>query len=706
MVGLVLTGCGGAGHRVSHPTSSARRDARPGRAVAAIRITASLRARLYKVRAPEGGPALGADVLMLSDSLWLMVGERSPESATPTFVERTDNAGRSWSTVLSLPHGRLWWVGRDGAEVVVAGGLLNGRGVGEEQEDERPLLLRSRDSGESFVRIYPRVAGGIASWRQMSQFAFSGRGGAIAVPRRAFQGSLGRGVLRSGDDGRSWRWVHLPDGGTADYGVAWTPEGRLAYVTGVTGGSPRRRCEDGLWRSTDAGASWQLLRSACRDTPYGVAFTDPAHGFLSSGSNPKLESGQVVYATDDGGGRWQTSWRVHGPHAGSPLVALQFPDPGHGWALTGYQELGANGYDTGDAMVSVDGGRQWRDTGQPAGALSALPDGSALALLKQKTEIGGAQLALTRDWGASWTELTPPADVLTEALLGGPSLISEVTDTGSFQSSDDGRTWRRFDPRELDLSRTLLAATPAITATLDTSDDRCALLLSRDRGASWRTVAEPGETLQPVQVPRGGAVSCATQAMAFANVQDGIASAYHGQGGCAEPEPQAVYLTSDGGVRWRPLCLPGLEVGRSSVAASGKTYVVLVYNESSEDARIAISLDGGSTWTVQALRARRSCSSVSAYVREIWITCAGEWRNFVYHSTEGGASWQVYLGGPGDYEGSKRGAFQPGEIVALGPGEAIASDAGYYEGPGDGSLWRTTDGGASWTQEWPQRPLG
>jgi photosystem II stability/assembly factor-like uncharacterized protein len=674
-----------------------------------MRITASLRARLYEVRAPEGGPALGVDVLMLSDSVWLMVGERKGplESTAPAFVERTANAGRSWSTVLLLPHGRLWWVGRDGAEVVAAGGLLSGRGtVGEEQEDERPLLLRSRDGGESFARIYPRVAGGIASWRQMSQFAFSGRGSAIAVPRRAFQGSPGEGVLRSGDDGHSWRWVHLPNGGTADYGAAWTPDGRVAYVTGVTGGSRRRRCEDGLWRSTDAGASWQLQRGACQDPAYGVAFTDSVHGFLSSGPYPKLESGQVVYATDDGGSHWQTSWRVRGPDAGSPLVALQFPNPSHGWALPGYQSLGANGYDAGDAMVSTDGGRQWRDTGQPAGALSALPDGSALAVLHLETEIGETQLALTRDWGASWAELTPPADLLTEALLGGSSLISEVTDAGSFQSSDGGRTWRPFDPRQLVVSRTLLAATPAITATLDTSDDRCALLLSRDHGASWRTVAEPGGTLQPVRVPTGGAVGCATQAMAFANGQDGIASSYRGRGGCRGPGPQAVYLTGDGGVRWRPLCLPELEGEPSSVAASGETYAVLEGSVSSEQARIAISLDGGRTWTVQALPAGRSCSSVSAYVREIWITCAGERRNFVYHSTDGGASWQAYLGGPGDYEGSKRGAFQPGEIVALGPGEAIASAAGYYEGPGDGSLWRTTDGGASWTQEWPRRPVG
>jgi photosystem II stability/assembly factor-like uncharacterized protein len=670
-----------------------------------MRITASLRARLYEVRAPEGGPALGVDVLMLSDSVWLMVGERSPELATPAFVERTDNAGRSWSTVLSLPHGRFWWVGHDGKRVVAVGSLLTGRVV-EGRPQGRPLLLESEDGGSRFTRIYPRVSGGNASWEAMSQFAFSGRGAAIAVPRTASPGSSGTGVLRSGDDGHSWRWVHLPDGGTADYGIAWTPEGRVAYVTGVTGGSPRRRCEDGLWRSTDAGASWQLLRGACRDKAYGVAFTDPVHGFLSGGSDPKLESGQVVYATDDGGSHWQTSWRVRGPDAGSPLVALQFPDPVHGWALTGYQTLGANGYDTGDAMVSTDGGRQWRDTGQPAGSLSALPDGSALALLHRETEDVEAQLALTRDWGASWTELTPPANLLTEELLGGPSLISEVTDAGSFQSSDGGRTWQPFDPRQLDVSRTLLAATPAITATLDTSDDRCALLLSRDHGASWRTVAEPGGTLQPVRVPTGGAVGCATQAMAFANGQDGIASSYRGRGGCRGPGPQAVYLTGDGGVRWRPLCLPALEGEQSSVAASGKTYAVLEHSVSSEDSRVAISLDAGRTWTVQTLPARRSCSAVSAYVREIWITCAGESRNFVYHSTDAGASWQAYLGGPGDYEGSKRGAFQPGEIVALGPGEAIASEAGYYGSPGDGSLWRTTDGGASWAQKWPRRPVG
>jgi hypothetical protein len=647
---------------------------------------------------------LGSDVLMLSDSVWLMVGERSPgERSSAAFVERTDDAGRSWSSILTLPRSRLWWIGRDGGEVLAAGGRLGAEDTaGEGQEDERPLLLRSEDGGKSFATTYPRVEGGISSWRVMATFAFSGHGAAIAVPREAPATAFGRGVLRSGDDGRAWHWAHLPGGGTADYGVNWTPDGRVAYATGET--CKGRRCVGALWSSADAGARWQLLTSGHLEGPYGVAFTNRRHGFLSGGPDPRRSRGQVVYATDDGGRRWHVSWRESGHGVGLPLVALQFLDPSHGWALSAYKSPSSSVYDEGDAIVTTDGGRQWRDTGQPAGSLSALPDGSALALLRREGEPGEVELALTRNWGGSWVQLTPPADVLTDALMGGPGLLTELTDAGGFQSTDGGRTWLRFDPRQVRLSRTLLTVTPAITATLETSKERCALLLSRDRGRTWSTDAEPGGTLRVVRVPSEDAIPCITQAMAFATPQDGIAGSYSGEGRCPGSEPQIVYLTSDGGADWRRVCLPGLEGGESSVAASASTYTVLT--KSSEEARIAISLDAGRTWSVRSLPHGHSCSGVAVYLREVWVVCAGEHRNFAYHSRDGGASWQEYVGGPGSYEGLKRDTFQPGTIVALGQGEAVLSDAGYYEGTGDGSLWRTTDGGASWTQEWPRLPIG
>jgi hypothetical protein len=159
----------------------------------------------------------------------------------------------------------------------------------------------------------------------------------------------------------------------------------------------------------------------------------------------------------------------------------------------------------GDALSTSDGGEHWRDTGQLASALSALPGGSALALVSS-TSKGAPELALTRDWGARWTQLTPLRDVRTEALLGGARTVSDVTDAGTFMSGDGDERWTAFDPPQLGLHSTLLAAQPDMTASLSTSRDRCALLPSGNGGEQWHTVAPPGGTLKRIVVDEGGGI--------------------------------------------------------------------------------------------------------------------------------------------------------------------------------------------------------
>jgi photosystem II stability/assembly factor-like uncharacterized protein len=73
----------------------------------------------------------------------------------------------------------------------------------------------------------------------------------------------------------------------------------------------------------------------------------------------------------------------------------------------------------------------------------------------------------------------------------------------------------------------------------------------------------------------------------------------------------------------------------------------------------------------------------------------------VYHSSNGGLSWHAYT--------STQTAFTPGYIVATGPNEALASSAqpdNGDESSGDSSLWKTTDGGETWTQTWPALQIG
>jgi photosystem II stability/assembly factor-like uncharacterized protein len=680
---------------------------------------------------------------MLGPSDWLIVGNHSldGEEHGAAFIMRTLDAGRHWSTVFSAPHDELWWVGRDGASVVVAGSVSRGDDSAGGEITPRALLLRSTDGGARFSAIYPRIPRGL-NWGELRELAFSGHGAALAVPKADAGAGLPRGVLRSGDDGASWRLVRLPGNGLADWSAVWTPDGREAFVAGNTEAhsssafvagnteahsssafvagnteahSSSAGCRDALWRSTDAGASWRLVRGACGYDELGVAFVDSRHGFIASGSDPKIRAGQIVYATDDGGEHWHVAWRDREQYGESPIVQLDFVDREHGWALPGYVPLGSSLTYLGDALTTSDGGRHWRDTGQLASAISALPGGSALALVSSSSR-GAPELALTRDWGARWTQLTALRDVQTEALLGGAGTVGDVTDVGTFVSSDGGGRWSRFDPLQLGLHSTLLAALPGLTASLNDSDDRCALLLSGDGGERWRTVAPPGGTLHRIvvsEIPVGGGIHCTEESAAFAGPTRGVAATTPDGGSCEPPSAQTdnhVYTTTDGGLRWQlQQAVPLGSASAASVAASADTYAILANSGGGEGerhcARIAISRDSGRSWTIQAFPSSEECSGTAAYESEIWVTCdveqAERRRSVVYHSTSSGRTWHAYT--------NASGTFVPSQIVATGPGRAIATSnpepetESDTEGP---SLWRTSDGGATWTQSWPALPIG
>jgi photosystem II stability/assembly factor-like uncharacterized protein len=658
---------------------------------------------------------------MLSASDWIIVGATgvsAPLSGTG-FIERTTDAGIHWSTVFSSP--RIWidWIGRDGNSIVATGQTdetisRNGLDTG----GQGPLLLRSNDGGLKFTLLYPRVPN--QAWG--AQFAFSGHGAAITVsnPILGEEGGpppAAPGVLRSADDGRTWTMARLPGDGFAEADATWTAGGRVAYVAGYRSG----HCANALWRSQDAGASWQLVPGACNRGSLGVAFPTASDGFIAAGDDPKFRSGQVVSATTDGGVRWHTVWRDEEQYGESAIVQLAFVDRDHGWAVPGGITAGANAAYIGDLLVTTDGGRHWRDTGQLANAVSAIAGGSALAIVASPFGRSGAAFAVTHNWGVSWKQLTPLVDVQTSALLGGQGWLTDVTDAGTFLSKDGGAHWTVLDPPQLDIHSTLIAAQPGLTATLDASNDRCALRLSSDGGERSRAVAPPGGTLGRIFVSPdyggGGVISCQSQyetGFAFANRGNGFALAGNGQCGPAGPvpapgvpaSPATLYATSDGGITWRDLGRIArfagfgsttFNGGGASAAASGATDIVV-----GDCSQVAISHDRGKSWSVQGFPGTEGCTGAAAYAEELWLICASAQppaEAIVYHSSNGGRTWNRYT--------STQPAFMPDYIVATSSNQAVVSgslDNGSQ--PGGTSLWRTSDGGKTWTQTWPDLPIG
>ncbi len=365
-------------------------------------------------------PRLPTDVVMLNRTDGVLAGDAGPPvslapgavSDLPTgVIERTRDGSASWRRVFSARLTDFTWVGKDGSDLVAAGFGLKTSAL---------VLARSSDGGFHWTLTHPRVLDrfGMPSPATRQSLAFSGRGAALAAPQDVLDSAgiagLPDGVMRSADDGRTWRVVRLPDHGRANGEVSLTADGTTAYVTGE---SDLPDCPTALWRSVNAGATWKLVRGACSlPDVFAVAFSDAQHGIVGGGYDPVYSPLQFIARTSDGGAHWQIVWRdprrrssAYPAGAGPPpIVAVTLAGARTAWAVPGGTHLGAAGAYVGDALVSTDGGERWTDTHQVASAIGALASGIALAVAPIDPKAPLAALALTNHDGAHWTQIPPP----------------------------------------------------------------------------------------------------------------------------------------------------------------------------------------------------------------------------------------------------------------------------------------------------------
>jgi len=107
-------------------------------------------------------------------------------------------------------------------------------------------------------------------------------------------------LIRSTDEGSSWKAIRLPltnrKGRTSEsiFSVAFTSPS-YGYLLDTRGR---------IWVTRDGGASWKEILSAGTSEGIQLAFSDPAHGFLSVGSFGREEGDAYVLRTDNGGASW------------------------------------------------------------------------------------------------------------------------------------------------------------------------------------------------------------------------------------------------------------------------------------------------------------------------------------------------------------------------------------------------------------------
>jgi len=518
------------------------------------------------------------------------------------------------------------------------------------------------------------------------------------------------------DGGPTWRPLGpfaVPHGRTAGSGPGSRPvvTGRVAAVA-VDPRDPRHLLAGGggVWESHDGGGTW-----ACRtdDQPSGaigaLAFApgDPAVVYAGTGQGEALAAlGTGLLRSADGG----TTWRLLAARellgTGCNDLLVDPGDPGRLLAAT-----------TGGLMRSTDGGRSWqpRLPGR-SWAISPGPDGEVLA---------GGELGLHRslDGGATFTPVpleAAPDGFERVAVAHAPGAVAYV-----FAAGDGvGHLWRRahpggpFDPVKPPADLHSRQAWHHWACAADPANPEVVWLgaaglhrgaLGGDGRWTWTdlTARPAGDSL-----PLG-------QHAVVAGPGDPPALYVAGEGG--------LFGSPDGGRSWRSLGigLAAAEVDRLAdhaawlLAGAGELGTlryegsevwcplgpadpaVVAADELVATAAdgLAVSADGGSSWSAVPLPEARGEVTALATLgpgRLLAGTSEGE----LLRLERAGRGWVV--GGVA----RPRDGWVAG--VAADPGRPGAAWAA-WSSPGGARVWRSEDGGATWTEAGhglPEVPAG
>jgi photosystem II stability/assembly factor-like uncharacterized protein len=212
-----------------------------------------------------------------------------------------------------------------------------------------------------------------------------------------------------------------------------------------------------LFRTEDGGATWS--ETFVMDAPDGfldcMAFWDRDRGLAYGDA---IGGELYLLRTDDGGRSWHrvdparlpAAQEGEGGFAASGSCAATDP-AGNAWIVTGNAERAR-------VLHTADGGNSWRasdlplagGTGAGATTVGLTGDGRGFALGGVIGPGEGERVALTEDFGATWTvggQLSLDGAVYGAAWAPGPppQPLVAVGPGGMDWSRDGGRTWERVD---------------------------------------------------------------------------------------------------------------------------------------------------------------------------------------------------------------------------------------------------------------------
>jgi photosystem II stability/assembly factor-like uncharacterized protein/WD40 repeat protein len=475
----------------------------------------------------------------------------------------------------------------------------------------------------------------------------------------------GYGIVRTTDGGASWQMLQDEQHHWPVFDLAVSP----AFATDRTAFAGT---DVGLLRSTDRGVTWTWLYNGLPSPAHGSPGLDDIARIRIS---PAYASDQTVFAVQRGAPSYESN-------------LYRTTDRGDSWTavLNGIvttaalsRDYGANrtvfasdfdGVTTTDLRRSTDAGQTWetvyRLNSQQVNDMVELYGGALLLAT------GNGIVRLVPD-ATGYAPDPPTANIATTVnrlAVAGDHIYAAAAD-GLYISLSEGRTWQRYDDTPAEPFRAvapcpLWGACHALMAGTDTG----ILFTQDDNLEPWRWL--PGPTVLRAESV-AASPSYAVDGTLFAGTDGGL------------------YRSSDRGFSWQRVTA-GSPVGAdasfravrvSPAYATDGTVFASYENRSLVETALYRSTDRGNTWTIFAAAAGTAALAISpAYATDHTVFYGRGDR--VYKSTDGGMGWVSYPVDP---------ALDPLLKIAVSPN--YASDKTLYA-TGYGGVRRSTDGGMTW----------
>jgi len=289
--------------------------------------------------------------------------------------------------------------------------------------------------------------------------------GVPSQPYTFYMGSTGGGVWKTTDAGHTWANVsdgQIPLGSMGAIEVSLSDPNIIYAGTGSSKIRSNVSIGRGMYKSVDAGKSWLFtgLRDAGQIATVRVHPTNPDIVYVAVTGNPFIANNERgVYRSTDGGKTWKNILFISDT-CGAADLELQPGNPNvifasmwHGqrkpWTII-------SGAREGGIYKSTDGGEKWTKLanglpgelfGRGNVAISAASPNRIYALIEAKP---GSGLYRSEDAGASWSLINSAGSLITRPFyydtLGVDPNNADVVYVGNegwFKSTDGGKTFRR-----------------------------------------------------------------------------------------------------------------------------------------------------------------------------------------------------------------------------------------------------------------------